>query len=218
MLLTTLRLSAKMFFPQPNGLLRFSGSGLNGFPEKVPEKVLGGFGANVGSISTGLPRRFRRRFGRLWRRTTSGSTEFRITVLEQLAETVYRRFWRRATSDSTGLQRKFQRRSGILWCVHDPAVVARNGDVALEKGSTDAASISESIFRSKRYIILNCSIVQTFCMTYTSFVQTFCTCIGFSCVRACLLRPQFSLLGQSRLWQEKISLSDPWLFPLSDKH
>lgn len=147
----------------------------NGFPEKVPEKVLGGFGANVGSISTGLPRRFQRRFGRLWRR---------------------------ATSDSTGLQRKFQRRSGILWCVHDPAVVARNGDVALEKGSTDAASISESIFRSKRYIILNGSIVQTFCMTYTSFVQTFCTCIGFSCIRACLLRPQFSLLGRSRLWQD----------------
>jgi len=44
--------------------------------EKVPEKVLGGFGAEPWPGSTGFWRRFWRRSGRLWCRARSGSTGF----------------------------------------------------------------------------------------------------------------------------------------------
>ena len=55
---------------------------LNRVPEKVPEKVLGGFGAEPGQVQQGSRRR---RSGRLWCRASAGSTEFRRRF--------QRRFW-----------------------------------------------------------------------------------------------------------------------------
>ena len=81
----------------------------NRVPKKVPEKLLGGFGAEPGQVQQGSGEGSREGlggFGAEPGEVQQGSGEGSGEGLEAL---VHR-------SGSTGFRRRFQRRSGRLWC------------------------------------------------------------------------------------------------------